>query len=253
MTTELDTHFGFVCGLVAETLGQERSAIAYYRSEIRRTSYFKAHYNLARLLSQRRRWRDAIAHYKQAARRSPDRIVASAALNNLGVVYSRQGRARDALATFRVAVLKNPDDPMPRANGALDLLELGDKTKGQRWLNRAIMLHRHNHDADDLIGYALIAYDSDVRRGVRLLERVLAKDGTNARVLADLAVGYMKLGDSAKARRTAKRARRLAPHDRVVARQIELVIQPGKRLVRRLQPAARRSTRPGIRRRLPKR
>ena len=66
--------------------GKDRSAIAYYRNEIRRTSYYKAHFNLARLLSNKSRLNEAVIHYKEATRRGIGRTFKSEALNNLGTV-----------------------------------------------------------------------------------------------------------------------------------------------------------------------
>jgi hypothetical protein len=62
--------------------------MAYYRSEIRHTSYFKAHFNLARLLAKRRHFKEAERHYTLAALRTRERFVRSDAWNNLGVLYT---------------------------------------------------------------------------------------------------------------------------------------------------------------------
>jgi tetratricopeptide (TPR) repeat protein len=183
-----------------------------------------AHFNLARLLTKRGRLDEAAVHYRQAVRRSIGTDNTSDTLNNLGLVHSRRGRAAEAIATFRQAVRRNPRSPAPRVNGALEFFRLGDPRQGRLWLQRALELAPIDPNADQFLGYLLIEYDIDPRRGVRILKRALARSPGAARVMADLAVGYMKLGNRLKAKTFASRAKRRAPGDTEVNRQVRLVL-----------------------------
>jgi tetratricopeptide (TPR) repeat protein len=218
---ELEAHFPYVCGNVSAALDRERSAIAYFRSEIRRTSYYKAHYDLAILLSKRGRLKEAIFHYRQAARRSRRRADRSDVLNNLALTYARRGLEEEAIKTLRDAIRQNPRSVAPRVNLALQLLSRGDRDQGRRWLEGAFRL-RHletEANAERWVGYALVEYDLDIRRGVRMLQQRLARNPRDWAAMAVLAVGYMKLGEHRQAKTLAKRAKRRAPDDREVSRQ----------------------------------
>jgi tetratricopeptide (TPR) repeat protein len=222
-TSEIVAHTSFFYGAASQHLRRERSAIAYYRQEIRRTSYWKAHFNLAFLLAKRGRLKEAVANYKAAARRSDSRVDKSDALNNLGLVYWRQGRRSDAIRAFRQASRANPRSAAPHINAALKLLRSGDTKEGCRWLERARGLRRTEPETESWLGYALVEHDVDVPRGVRTLQRVLKANPNDARAMADLALGYMKLGERARAKSFARRAKRLAPQDDDVNRQVRRV------------------------------
>ncbi len=237
--SELGAHPNFVYGVIAEIAGRERSAIAHYRIEIRRTSYFKAHGALASLLAKRGRVSEALKHVTQAMRRSPDNRWTSSALNDLALLYSRKGLTEKSIKALKQSIRLNPQDAVPRVNGAIEFLERGDRERGGDWLAEAVRLRKNDRQVDDIVGYLLIAYDFDLRRGIRILEAAIKREPRNARAIADLAVGYMKLGHEPKAKALAKRARRLGPRDREVSRQVALVIGQ----TRPLQSASRRSVR----------
>jgi tetratricopeptide (TPR) repeat protein len=221
---ELTAHFGFVAGCTSEAIGRERSAIAFYRHEIRRTSYWKAHFNLARLLSKRSRLREAISHYEEAARRSARRDARSDALNNLGLLYSRKRARQKAIKAFRLAINANRRSSAPRVNLALELIRSSAKADGLQWLESAHRLRRVEPETDAWVGYVLVEYDLDVPRGAKLLELAVARSPENWRAMADLAVAQMKLGNQLKAASLAKRASRLAKGHPDVKRQLHRVL-----------------------------
>ena len=57
-----------------------------------------------------------------------------------------------------------------------------------------------------------------------MLEQAVAKNPTDWVAMADLAVGYMKLGQHSKAKSLARRAKRRAPSDHEVMRQVAFVL-----------------------------
>jgi tetratricopeptide (TPR) repeat protein len=227
-----------VCGIAAWELGVERSAMAYFRSEIRRTSYFKAHFGLAGLLSKRGRLDEAIFHYRQALRRVKDRHLKADVLNNLGTAYGSKDQRPRAIELLRHAATLNPRDPMPLVNLALQYLRLGDAQRGRRALMKAYRLKRRGAETRRWVGYALVEYDLDVRRGIRLLERALRGSPDDAGILADLAVGYQKLSETHRAKALARRAERADSKDPEVERQIRRVLRSAPAAGRK-RPASR--------------
>jgi tetratricopeptide (TPR) repeat protein len=204
-SNELQAHYSFVCGCVAEAAGNERSAMAYYRGEIRRTGYFKAHFNLARLLSMRDRIDEAVEHYNKAVVRSADKISKADSLNNLGIMYLIKDRTAQALECFRKASRLDDKSAAPRVNAALTYVRRGDLRPGREWLQRAERLRRVDPDTDLWIAYTLIEYGLNVRKGVHLLERFAKKKQVERSALLDLAVGYFRLGDKQRAGAVLKR------------------------------------------------
>jgi tetratricopeptide (TPR) repeat protein len=148
----------------------------------------------------------------------------SDALNNLGLAYSNMELVAEAISAFRQAIRQNPQSAPPRVNLALGFLRHGNRLQGRRALEFAVRLRRVEPEATRWVAYALIEYDLDVRRGVGILERTLAQDPEDWGAMADLAVGYMKLGNYAKARVLATKARRRAPEDRDVKKQVAGVL-----------------------------
>jgi Flp pilus assembly protein TadD len=93
-----------------------------------------------------------------------------------------------------------------------------------RWLESAHRLRPAERETDSWVGYALVEHDLDLRRGVRLLHRALARNPKDWRALADLALAQLKLGDRAEAEVLAKRAKQAAPRDAEIRRQVGLVL-----------------------------
>jgi tetratricopeptide (TPR) repeat protein len=216
--SELEQHFSFVLGCFAEGIGSERSAIAHYRNEIRKTGYFKAHFNLARLLAKRGRVRESIAHYRYAVRRARGSDAADA-LNNLGLLYLRKDRVADAIRAFQRASRLDRRSGAPLVNAAVVHLRRGEFATAQRWIKRARQRRRLDKEMDKWVGYILIVYDVDVPAGVRLLERARKRAPQDAHILTDLAIGYSKLRRAPAAQHFAKAALRIAPNDSYVKDQ----------------------------------
>jgi tetratricopeptide (TPR) repeat protein len=217
---ELDRHHRFVYGRMAETLGRPRSAFAYYRGEIEATGYYKAHYNLGCLLLARGRLPEAREAFTAAARRAgSDRALAAAAWNNLGVAHQRSGEARTATAAWRIASRLAPRDPTPFVNLGMQALRDGKRSRGLALLQHALRLRTRDPLTRRWVGYALIEWELDARRGVSLLEAARKVWGRDARLLADLSLGHMQLQHLPLARQLVDRAMKIDPHDAVVRRQ----------------------------------
>ena len=208
----MDTHYSFEFGVLAQTGGNIRSAMAHYRNEVRKTGYFGAHFKLAWLLSRgRRRLREAAEHYRCAltARGVPAMARADAWMN-LGTVYNRMGRHREAIQAFHKALRFAPRNRGVALNMALSFFEAGKRQEGQDWLRRYSRQRHREFEDDKLAGYLMITYDVDVRGGVARLRGWLRREPSDALIRADLALAYAKLGRPALVARYAKDARRLS-------------------------------------------
>lgn len=194
--------------------------MAYYRSEIRKTSFVKAHYALARLLRDKGRLDEARRHYQQVLRRGKTRELQAMALNGLGLVRRAEGRTTEALACYRAAARRDPRQAEPLINAATAFLADGHLAQGRAWLQRTLRRGKREPDVDKRVGYCLVEYDVDVRRGVRLLERAVARRDSDAEAWADLAVGYLKMGSLSQARAAARAARTWLPRKEALRKQI---------------------------------
>jgi Flp pilus assembly protein TadD len=221
---EIVEYPSFAAGAFAQHFRRERSAMAHYRKEIKRTGYWKAHFNLAWLMSRRRRLREAVEHYRLAIRHRPPRLDAAAAWMNLGLAYHQLDRPKEAARALRRALQLDRGNAQTVLNMAMVSFENGDPDEGKECLQRWFRRSERSAEGDDLAAYLLIEYDVDIRKGIRLLGRLLCERPDDAVVRADLARAYVKLGDRRAASRFAREARRLAAknpeHRRIVLRAL---------------------------------
>lgn len=201
----------FMLGVTAQHYGRERSAMAYYRSEIRRTGYWKAHFNLAGLLSRppRRRLREALQHYQAAIACRPPRLDAADAWANIGLLLHTLDRSREALLALSRARRLAANNAKVALDIAMVFFEDNKPARGKEWLRRWAKRGEHSAESDKLAAYLMIQYGVDVHRGVVLLKGLIEAHRQDPVLRADLAVAYAKLDDRRSAQRVARQARRL--------------------------------------------
>lgn len=221
---ESDRHPNYFIGQLAQSLKQDRSAFAHYRREIRLTKYPRAYLALGSLLLRRGRVTEAKLALQAAvnrARRLQRPIEASAALVSLGIAYERLGLKRRAVKCWRRAAELDPRSPEPLVNLALSELQQGDAAVGAALLERALTLRTNTATIRRWVGYALVKYDVDVRRGLRFLEAARSGETADDPLLyVDLGCAYEKLGRMREARAAARRARSMAPNDPAVRERL---------------------------------
>jgi tetratricopeptide (TPR) repeat protein len=208
--TSVLLHPSFEQGALAQALEQRRNAIRHYRNEIRKTGYWKAHFNLAWLLAATRR-SQAVRHYQRAIQNAKGPRDRARGWQNLGGLWHRMGCFRPARAAYLKAHRLEPDDQATVLNLALLFFEFGRPALGTRWLRRWSPRRSGDPDDDKLGAYLMVTCNVDVRKGVTLLKRALAQQPHDPVVLADLALGHARLGDREMARALARKARRTLP------------------------------------------
>jgi tetratricopeptide (TPR) repeat protein len=119
------------------------------------------------------------------------------ALGNLGVVYSRMGRPVDAVRVYARALRVNPKDVALLVNLGLAHLKLDQHGQAAEAFKRALALDPANVRVQQLLAGAQI-YTGETQAAVKTLEK-LPRD---AGVLYFLSLGYLKLGERAKAATT---------------------------------------------------
>ncbi len=96
--------------------GDKQTAINEYEAALKaEPNYVEAHNNLAGILQEQHRHDEAIAHYKDAARLSPDPTY----VVNLANGYVNASRYSDAMPLYEEALRKNPQATNARTNAAL--------------------------------------------------------------------------------------------------------------------------------------
>lgn len=223
---EADRHPHFVYGVLAEATGQIRSAFAHYRLEIRATGYFKAYHCLGTLLLHRGRLTEARDAFRAAIRRGrgagqPELTAGS--LNSLGLVYDRLGLPAKAVAAWHRSARLDPKSSIPLVNLSLRHLLDGDRARGVSRLLEALRRCPRDLKTRRWVGYALVKYDLDVRRGLRYLEAAERVQAYDARLLADLSSAYQKLGMTREARSARQRAKRFEARTTGSGGQTELL------------------------------
>jgi serine/threonine protein kinase/tetratricopeptide (TPR) repeat protein len=109
---------------------------------------FEAPYFQARDYAVQGKYEKAIEHYQQAALASPDDyqvpILTAQIYHSLGRDDEAQEANRRGLALAEKAILSNPEDARACYMGAGAMIRLGQRERGQRWIDRALAI-----DPDD--------------------------------------------------------------------------------------------------------
>jgi protein O-mannosyl-transferase len=96
-----------------------------------------AHSNLADILVDAGRTREAEDHYREALRVQPNHRNAR---QNLGIILAQQGRLEEAAVQFSELLRYYPDNSKAHRNLSLTLAKLGRREEAQRHLQKAIQL-----------------------------------------------------------------------------------------------------------------
>lgn len=218
-------HGHYDVGTVAQGVGRVRRAIAEYKREIRLSNYYKAHYNLGVIYEERGRHQAAMDEYKAAIRLHP---TLADAHNNLGRIYSRRGQYDKAIKEYLRAARLDRREPLYPINLGIALVKSGERRRAIRHFRRALRLDPKNVDAMVNLGFVLIDRPGSISEGIEVLKKALRVLPRGPFVLAGLAIGYLRLGKVALAKRLARRAVRLAPKDAFVTKHTRRIIAAKK-------------------------
>jgi tetratricopeptide (TPR) repeat protein len=119
-----------------------RKAYRLYIDVIRRApTHVDAHYNLAGLCFDQKRYDLAERYYRKVIDLRP---TDADACNNLGVVYDRQGLEDRAVALYRKALKLDPELAVAHSNFAQTLLKRGDTEAALQAVEQALRLEPEN-------------------------------------------------------------------------------------------------------------
>jgi tetratricopeptide (TPR) repeat protein len=135
-------------------LGYWRNSITLFEHTLKATNAnnYVAHNNLGIALKKEGKLNEAIAHYQQALRASPDYADA---YNNLGVAHQLQGKLEEAIGHFRSAIELEPDYAKAHNNLGIVFAMQGKFTEAMHHLQRAIQIRPDYAEAYSNIGNTL--------------------------------------------------------------------------------------------------
>lgn len=222
--TEAERHPSFTMGLLCQAVRNDRRAMLLYRAEIRKTSFYKAHFNLALLLIDRGRLEEAAEQFRFAADRATSNEDVADALYSLASAYAKLGRNDEAVALYRTAARRNLRSGSALVAGAMHLFEMRKYALGRRWLARAYNRRRTDPKVVKGVAYALVEYKTDLKRAVRLIGQWLASQPADAEAHSDLALAYAELQQPVLARKAAKSALRYAGNNADIRDRVAAVL-----------------------------
>ncbi len=199
-------------------------AIAEYRTALRlNPDYPDAHFGLgvelARLPGHRA---EAIAQYERAVQLRP---IYAEAHNNLGVELAKTpGRTADAIANFEAALAVKPGFAEAHANLADVLARLpGRQAEAVKQYETALHLKPGLVWARCHLAFVLAESPARINEGIAQYHRVLRDHPDNLDALNGLAIAEVRLGHYAEARSRWEQALRIAPHDDMIRKNLELL------------------------------
>jgi tetratricopeptide (TPR) repeat protein/peroxiredoxin len=152
--------------------------------------------NLGILATREGRMDEAISHFQEALRHSPDSMIA---LDNLGSAFRQTRRWKEAQGTYDQALKTKSDDPDANYGMGMVYAENDDTTHAEEYLQRALKLRPEYPEALNNLG---ILYLRTHRR-----DRAVASFEESIRVAPDFDQSYLNLarvhaieGDREKAR-----------------------------------------------------
>ncbi|MEK7729191.1 MAG: tetratricopeptide repeat protein [candidate division KSB1 bacterium] len=205
---------------VYEHMGMQAEAEAAYRQAIAlRPEYGKVYNDLGVFYYHHGRNQEAAEQFQSVIARMPENFTA---YNNLGGIYSFSKRYADARAMFDSSLTLTPNAEAYSNLGTLEYQQGRFEEAAQRY-HQALAL-----DSLDYIvwGNLASAYywtpnaQEQARpvylRAITLAQEKLLRNSVDAEVWADLSGFYVRLGETAKAVKSASRALELAPDNVVV-------------------------------------
>jgi Flp pilus assembly protein TadD len=97
---------------------------------------------------------------------------------------------------------------------------MGQHRQASATLRRALRLDPKDVEVLHALGFLLVDEELEISQGVKLLETARRKAPRSAQLLADLAAGYLKLREVAKAQSVLRLMKRLRPMSKQTRTQL---------------------------------
>ncbi|RJP16724.1 MAG: tetratricopeptide repeat protein [Candidatus Abyssobacteria bacterium SURF_5] len=178
-----------------------KSQEAFDRLVQTQPDYPNAYYNLGLVLNSRMHYTKAINAYQLAIEKEPkDADV----WNNLGVVYYEMGMYSDAAKSFERALQLSPD----HSNAQMNLSRLKQK------MEKGLTERPHQTSATfkkHIEAGAALYLSGDYYKAIKHFQKALELEPSNFKANNNMAMAYMKLGDTGSAKEYFKRALKADP------------------------------------------
>jgi len=174
--------------------GENSKALAIYNKILKkRPGYNKALYNKGYVLELLERERDAISCYEQVLKSEPNDVDA---LNNLGGCFLVIGKLAKAKQYFLKGLKIEPDSEDLQRNLLIYLMARGPKRKASTLLKKFLEKTPNDPILLEMQASNYIFNYEDYKAGLKLVNRLLKKDRTNAGFWHMKAICYYELGRS---------------------------------------------------------
>ena len=140
-------------GVALDRQDRTKEAIEHYLQALRISpDYVKTYYNFGVALNKQGRTKEAIEHYLQAIRIKPDFDKAH---NNLGVALDKQGRTKEAIEHYLQALRINPDYSEVHSNLGVALDKQGRTDEAIKHYLQALRINPDYVEVHSNLGLAL--------------------------------------------------------------------------------------------------
>lgn len=176
----------------------------YYEATRLAPDNFKGFAYLGYLYMLQKQWDKAIDYLSEAVSRNSDN---SKLYESLGVAFHEQGKHHEALEQYTAALKILPQLQTARYNGGLIYYNAGDLARAEKEFKQLISFHK------DALGYQALGMiylkQKDIQKAKKKFEKAVKLNKKLSDSYANLYYIYRQLGQEKKAKKAAKRFRKL--------------------------------------------
>lgn len=211
--------------------GKLNEAMIHFREALRLSpNYAEAHNNLGSALAQQGKLELAVPHFYTALKILPDFAEAH---NNLAVALARQGRLEEAAKHYSEAARLYPDSAEVHNNLAVALVGLGRVDEAVPHYFRAVELKPDYAEAYNNLGNAL-AQKGKLDQAIAYYSKALEIKPNYAKAHNNLGVAWARLGEFDKAIARFNKALQLQPDYAQARNNLGIALQDQARIVEQL-------------------
>lgn len=184
-------------------------------------AYEQAWFNLGSLYAGQDRNDESIAAYKQALSIRPDYRGAQL---NLAVRYARLGRYEDAVALYKEVLARHPKYAAAWLNIGIAYRELQRYDLAEHALRRRLELEDDSIEARRVLAIILLMREA-TDEALALLAEAVDMQAADANLRLEFAQALKQAGRNTEARDELEKAQRLAPDNKAIIRELEIMDQ----------------------------
>lgn len=197
-----------VAGVCAAALGDDAQAEQLWQQAIAiDPGAARAHFNLGRLYSSRKRYEEAERYCRQAIALDQNNPGAHC---NLGILLARRKQHEEAEGCYRAAIALDPNDSAVHSNLGVLLATQGRDDEADRCYRQALALDPRNREAHSNLG-ALLAKRNHLDAAEECYRQAIDLDPRHGGAYCNLALLLIARGRLDEAEQCYRRAIELAP------------------------------------------